>query len=151
MKKIIITSLLLIACFVAFSQDNKPVKFFSLVGKSEAQVTELIGKPTTKTLVHRGADSYDGYKYVTKTAEYSIAFRNGNAFVVVAKPLVKQKFNEDDLFDGGVFDIENSSISGVFKPVKGKEKELSYFGFSTGLNAYTFYGTNGNVTKAIAF
>ena len=110
----------------------------------------MIGAPAAKTMVHRGSDSYDGYKYETKNASYSIAFRNGNAFVVVVTPKLKQNLTDDDLFDGGVFDIENAAISGVFKPVQGVDKELKYFGFTTGVYAYTFYGKT-TVSKAICF
>lgn len=145
--------LFFVCCFVlANAQTDKQIPFFSLLKKSQSEVENTLGKPTKKTLVHRGSDSYDGYLYRTKNAEYSIAFRNGNAFVVVATPLVKQPFSEDALFDGGVFDVENERLGGtMYRPVSGKKDGVAYWGMSTGENSYQFYSKNGSVSRAVAF
>jgi hypothetical protein len=152
MKKILSLITFLIMSFTAITaQNDKPIKFFSLVGLPQSEVENTLGKPVKSTLVHRGSDSYDGFLYKTKTAEYAICFRNNNAFVVSVTPLVKQSFSEDALFDGGVFDIENDNVSGTFRPLVGKENGIAYFGMTTGSKSYTFYGKNGSVARAVAF
>jgi hypothetical protein len=150
-KIILIFSILVMSITVSNSQNDKPIKFFSLVGQSQSQVENTIGKPVKATLVHRGSDSYDGFLYKTKTAEYAICYRNNNALVVSITPILKQSFSEDALFDGGVFDIENDKVSGTFRPLSGKENGIAYFGMTTGQNTYTFYAKNGVVSRAIAF
>lgn len=148
--------LTLIASFIlSFSalnaQNDKPIKFFSLVGLPQSEVENTLGKPVKSTLVHRGSDSYDGFLYKTKTAEYSICYRNNNALVVSVTPILKQSFSEDALFDGGVFDIENDNVSGTFRPLVGKENGITYFGMTTGSKTYTFYSKSGLVSRAVAF
>jgi hypothetical protein len=152
MNKIIaIFSIIVFSITVSSGQKDKPIKFFSLVGQSQSEVENTIGKPSKATLVHRGSDSYDGFLYKTKTADYSIYYRNGNAFVVSITPILKQSFSEDALFDGGVFDIENEKVEGTFRPLSGKENGIAYFGMTTGQNTYTFYAKNGLVSRAVAF
>lgn len=140
------------AFFTLKAQSDKPVPFFSLLKMSETEVAETLGKPVKNTLVHRGSDSYDGFLYKTKTAEYAVAFRNGSAFFITVTPLVKQPFSEDALFDGGVFDVENERLGGtLFRPVSGKKDGVAYWGMSIGENTYQFYAKNGSVSRAVAF
>lgn len=132
---------------------------FSLLGAYEDDVEKILGKSTGKYLEHRGKDSYDAYVYKTKFGEYRIAFRNGSAFVIWYYPSVKQKFIEDELWTGGMFNIENDYLNGgaIGTSSSGFVNGVNYYSIDYDYDNYeqhsiTFYGKkDGYVNKILIF
>ncbi|POS00779.1 hypothetical protein Q361_12314 [Flavobacterium croceum DSM 17960] len=132
---------------------------FSLLGGFESDIENLLGKPKGKLLEHRGDKSYDAYIYKTKWGEYRIAYEDGQSFIIWFYPIIKQKFDEKDLFYGGKFNIENDFLKGsvIGNTSKGFVNGQNYFSIDYEYNSsenhsIIFYGKkSGLVTKILIY
>ena len=165
MKKLILLFVVLPAYLLA--QDTKPVKLFSLLHMDKDSVSFYLGKSKGTLFEEYGSGiaTKEAFRYTTSRGEYRIIYRNNQSNYVVFYPNVntKQKFNADELFEGGIFDINNdnqyfmSQCTG--RDSQGSIKNVLFYSinynceYGAGIqHSITFYGKkSGNVFKVAAY
>ncbi len=138
-------------------KKNNPNKIilYMLYGSSKEIVEAYLGKAVMQQYQIKGfglnRDCFQGNKYSTKDGIYEIAFKSGNVFLIQFTPIKSLIYNEDKLFEGGVFDDECTHFEckgGFFSTTEtGNFSSYKYFSIIKNfgnLNTHTtFYSKNG--------
>ena len=149
----------------SIAQEYKPVKLFSLLHMSREKVEILLGEPQKAVFDHFNKNKnvkIASFQYVTEKGEYRIFYENELSKAIAFYPnlTIEQKFGEDKLFNGGIFDVDNfdpffSECSGIQGQASLEDETYYMMTYSCSndiARSIIFFGKlNDNVYRVIAY
>ena len=106
------------------AQQYKEVKLFSLLHMSREKVNIWLGEPEKAVFEDfLKATKIAAFQYTTTKGEYHISYENDLCKAIAFYPnsTTKQEFGVLKLFDGGIYDIDNSDA--IFNKCAGLQTE----------------------------